>query len=448
MYTLINHELKLESVIPFIEVSWFFFEWKINEHAQALVKGIVDITQLAYANSQQTDKLLSDDKIIAFNNTDFKIIYSHESDGEEILFHGVINNLKQSIAGGILFVEITVESASKELDRDQESCSYQNISMSYADIARETTENAGGKIICTAGKEEQIRMPYIQYQETAWEFLKRIASHLNQCVIADVISGKPALWFGMRLGKEINEINVVNMNVSIFRKYENSTVNYPVINYSVHSTKNFSLGDYISINGVPYLLSNKKAEFKKGELVFYYIFVQKNNIGLTKIYNTRFTGLSLLATVEKVERESIYVSFDIDRKAGAYPYLWKTESGNSLYCMPEIGTTVTLYFPGPNENEAFGVRCLNRNWKRQDKEKEYSYKTFDTPERGQVNLFPTSMEINKSDTDEGNCSMAILDGYGISMDSAKRIDLVAVGNIQVNSPVIRITGLTEIKMES
>ena len=66
--------------------------------------------------------------------------------------------------------------------------SYQLVDKTYAEVADEAVKISGGKTICIDGNNKIIGKPFIQYQETAWEFCKRLASHLGTCIVADVLN--------------------------------------------------------------------------------------------------------------------------------------------------------------------------------------------------------------------------------------------------------------------
>ena len=106
--------------------------------------------------------------------------------------------------GELKKIHIEAQSASCRLDQQAGKRSFQAVEKTYAEVAREVVEENDGQIICTEGDEKQIGKPMIQYNETVWAFVKRLASYMGTCVVADIISGESALWFGMRNGNTIS----------------------------------------------------------------------------------------------------------------------------------------------------------------------------------------------------------------------------------------------------
>ena len=75
------------------------------------------------------------------------------------------------------------------------------------------------------------------------------------------------------------------------------------------------------------------------------------------------TGVSLRGTVEKREKESVYLKLDIDGADGKalHPYPWIPPTGNVMYCMPQEGTEAYLYFPEAEEESAYAVSEIHNS---------------------------------------------------------------------------------------
>ena len=74
-------------------------------------------------------------------------------------------------------------------------------------------------------------------------------------------------------------------------------------------------------------------------------------------------GVSLRGTVEKREKESVYLKLDIDGADGKalHPYPWIPPTGNVMYCMPQEGTEAYLYFPEAEEESAYAVSEIHNS---------------------------------------------------------------------------------------
>ena len=196
----INHELRIESKIPFQSVKDFSFEWKPNQHTTLEINGYID-QNITYGKESFYDS---------------KIRIWKEQD-KETIFCGYITNVSEEKTGSFIEVHIIAQSASCKLDQKTEKRSFQAVEKTYAQIVRKAVEQDGGQIICTEGNNSPIGKPLIQYNETAWEFSKRLASRLTTCIVADIISGEPALWFGMRNGNTIPPLPEDEYTINIVR---------------------------------------------------------------------------------------------------------------------------------------------------------------------------------------------------------------------------------------
>ena len=74
-------------------------------------------------------------------------------------------------------------------------------------------------------------------------------------------------------------------------------------------------------------------------------------------------GVSLRGTVEKREKESVYLKLDMDGADGKalHPYPWIPPTGNVMYCIPQEGTEAYLYFPEAEEGSAYAVSEIHNS---------------------------------------------------------------------------------------
>ena len=157
---------------------------RIGEHTVAKIKYIGSVNQLSLYDALIDRKGDKEIKILGRSN----IADNTGNSTEKIFLNGVIKELQiNETTAGALTVEITAISKSVLLDRIPRYRSFQAPTLTYSVIAEEINGNYGpndGKIV-NVGEDMQIvpRMT-IQYNETDWEYLKRIASYTGQPVMA------------------------------------------------------------------------------------------------------------------------------------------------------------------------------------------------------------------------------------------------------------------------
>jgi len=156
---------------------------KIGEHTVGKIKYIASLQQInIYDAAIDKDE---DIKIIISGRSN--ISNENRTSNDKIFLNGIIDDIKLSeIKTGSLVVEITCISKSIILDRIPRYRSFQDPSLAYSAIAEEINKNYGAngeKIISVGEDMKEVPRMTIQYNETDWEYLKRLASYTGQPVI-------------------------------------------------------------------------------------------------------------------------------------------------------------------------------------------------------------------------------------------------------------------------
>jgi len=157
---------------------------RIGEHTIGKIKYIGSVNQLSLYDALIDRKGDKEIKILGKSN----ITDDTGNSTEKIFLNGVIKELQiNETTAGALTVEITAISKSILLDRIPRYCSFQDPTLTYSAIAEEINGNYGtndGKIVNVGEDMQALPRMTIQYNETDWEYLKRIASYIGQPIIA------------------------------------------------------------------------------------------------------------------------------------------------------------------------------------------------------------------------------------------------------------------------
>ena len=153
---------------------------RIGEHTVGKIKYIASLQQISiYDAAIDKDE---DIKIIISGRSN--ISNENGTSNDRIFLNGIIDDIKLSeIKTGSLVVEITCISKSIILDRIPRYRSFQDPSLTYSVIAEEINKNYGAngeKIISVREDMKEVPRMTIQYNETDWEYLKRLASYTGQ----------------------------------------------------------------------------------------------------------------------------------------------------------------------------------------------------------------------------------------------------------------------------
>ena len=252
--------IKIESAIKLKTITNVELRVVKNEHATLVVRGIADEEIDVY-------KQLNGRNL----NTPLKL-YSSEDAGNAI-YCGLIESVSLLRLDDIDYFEISVVSASKLMDTVKKKRSFQDVEMTYEALVKQIVdEYEDGATNCSVGQSETIGIPLVQYNETDWEFLKRIASHFEGVLVADTTEAKPRIFFGFPEKSAEAEIDTDEYTwgqTEDFYTMGGSLSEYEPFEFQyteVESYRNYHIGNYTNFLESGYLLHEKHAIMKKDQL--------------------------------------------------------------------------------------------------------------------------------------------------------------------------------------
>lgn len=305
-----------------------------------------------YLSDKENETDLSPDNITVTGTS--------EDGNEEILFRGIIQETHIFRENSVSQIILTAASESMQMDKKKRSRSFQDISLSCAEVMRRIVSEYGGAIVC---EDSSVKMgkPMIQYEETDWEFCKRLAGRMGWGLFNGSTVAKPVIYVGLVEGKKAefpeDEYHCCVDSEYYRHREEGGIQRAEFLYYKVESEKNYEIGDSACYRKQKRYIFEKQAELKDNVLKFSYKLGGKCRVMRREQPNKRIAGISLSGEVQENEKETVYLKLDIDGKSGkaVYPYPWSPATGNLVYCMPQPGTKVYLYFPDCHEENAIAV---------------------------------------------------------------------------------------------
>lgn len=326
---------------------------EINEHGTTCFTGIIS----------------EDEKENLLQNPVRFITISYEEDLRDetdviVLFAGQIQKYTLKGEDGIYTIKAECLSSSVEFDKEKRFRSFQNTEMTYSNLFREIS-GKGRTILAIKNKYKKLSYPMIQYEETDWEFIKRMAGQMNAIIVPDVCHLYPQIAIGAVHGKTYELKNLECYDYEMVSKIEDTQkdqkIMLPMLSLEMNENKDIQLCDYFLCQGNLWMVLKKEIKYVKGELICKY-WGGKEQLKIPNVFfNHNLCGLRLCGKVVRVVGEKIKVQLDIDKENGSqayflFPYLPVT--GNGMYAMPEVGSTIYLYFPDNNEKNVFLIDCL------------------------------------------------------------------------------------------
>lgn len=328
---------------------------QVNEHAWAEIKGMIPFER-------------KKDYMEAGRKHTWVQVTGTGAEEELIVFCGIMEQLKMDVMDGTCIVTLKLRSGTFLMDFEEHIRSFQEGAFTYSqllDICNSDYENA--EKIMTEAKGKTINCFIMQYGETNWSFIKRLASMNHTVVFADCSTRGEKYHFGIPDRKGSLEVSLSEYR----RKYDmeeywnkknsgldihpEDTMSYILEDRDIHK-----LGEKNTIEGRE-LFIWKLESYMKGEELYYTSFMKARPGFLTPVkYNHRISGVALLGHVIKVKDEKVQVSIVKDENQEESGFHWfsfstvySSADGSGWYCMPEPGDKVRMYFPSIKESEAY-----------------------------------------------------------------------------------------------
>lgn len=359
-------------------------------------------------------------------------VHTDGGENQEPVFCGFIRTLQISREGNGYMAELEGISGTELLDREKKSRSFQDTDMTYKELVRAVLSDTPGAQALFHMEDRAIGAPVYQYEETDWEFLKRVASHLHTSLLAASIQPKPEFHFGLPEGKRRKEsavqVTKIWSDLSCCRKGKDP---YRILKsrFLCRNTSGYErwkVGDRITLAGRNSAVVKAAGKLENSLLVFRCTVSEPEAFGTARYENRALAGISLAGTVLETRGESVRVKFDIDREQcadRAYWYPWMPETGNVMYGMPEKGERIAVTFDDETGN-ARGSRSLRRNGSGHSEMQDVSRRYFTTAKDKRMYLFPSSLGFTDLAQKEP-LKLELSDETGVSLESGKNISILA-----------------------
>lgn len=424
------------SIIELKSLLYLQIQKSVNQHGTARVIGMIDNTE--------------EDSLFLAANREKYVFITMEGDTAQksIIFAGIISSFEVSNTGGVVIATIDLQGATRILDREEKSASYQNIQMTYETLIVNTCRQYD-ECICdlNCGNNDAIGQLIVQYKETDWEFMKRMSSHFHQPVIPSF--GRKGIYFQFGLNTKLlsHELQVNSYKCGNAKEeyIEKSKNNLQTIRpddftyYIVESRDYYDLGEAITFRGEQWYIYEANTEYKTGELLHTYVLRKMGGFVQNRIDNYALVGASLDASVLETERDNVKIHLNIDNmqdisKALYFPYstVYSSSDGTGWFCMPEVGDRVRLYFPNEKEENAYVISSIHQevdNSSGQIPRSNPDKKSISNKYQKQIELTPSSIMM----TNNKGMSIVLDDDKGITIKSDKKVYIKADDNITIKS---------------
>ena len=333
------------------------------------------------------------------------------------------------------------------LDQKKSDRVFQKKVQTYMGIASTVTADTEHSACILPGSDMRTGGTLIQYQETDWRFLKRMASQLGLPLVPDTSYYYPRFYLGLPEGEKRELGEIISCDLCFDGRYYAVSGKCLVdredfICYDVVTRTSLSLGDRVTYEGRELLVSRKKTELAGGEVIFTYRLAGNSYTWVPWEDNPDYTGMSFVGFIVGTQGEQVEVAFDIDKSAaGGNSYGFAPATGNLMYCMPQKGTKTALYIGNGDEAQGIATGCIRTNGSTCEGTGSPEKKSFRSEHGKGMDLYPQSMGLDGGETGK----ITFEDETGTTIESNGGLVLMAKEGIRLESMTgIVMQGMSDI----
>lgn len=369
-------------------------------------------------------------------------IQFYDEDGEKnILFCGYLEDVKIQAQAETFLLSATVSTGSKKMDMCEHIRVFQEAGTSSEAIQEYILRNYfQGKFLIGDGS-KAIGEMLVQYKETDWEFIKRMAAKENTVLFVNDKSPGVKYTFGVTTegGEEITSYesySILNRIGEYEVKKAYGMGEEDAIAYRVKTREIHYLGDTVSFMGKGFVVGEIVRRWEGNELYNYYLLETTGSLLQIPYGNKKIIGASLKGNITDVKKDTVKISVTEDESGGWagskwFPYstVYSSPDGTGWYCMPEKGDSVRLYFPNDREDEAYVNSSVNEKPSDSSARSNPDEKSMKNKQGKEVQFKPDRLVF----TNNQGMSIAIIDDEGIFIESDKSITIKAKETIGIIS---------------
>ncbi|MDR5585847.1 late control protein D [Clostridium aquiflavi] len=405
----------------------------INNHSTLKMIGIINNENIEDINNTTKNK-------------EIEIYYNTEK--RETLFYGIVTNIEVEVIDEVYTIKIEAKSMTYLMDIQVKSRSFQDTSLSVQSLMKLVMDGYKNSSYLLNIPNEKIGELIVQYEETDWQFLKRIVSKYNQGLLPvanfnyiTFIAGAENQYKNLQLSKiQYDMYKDLEEYDYMLQNYLNDANEIDYLTYKIMDYPILNLGDYMDLDNKTLYVYECVYEIKNGILENTYKLRMQSGLRQRKIYNTKIIGSSIQGKIIAVKNDVVQIHLEIDdcKSNDVYWFDFSTMSassdGSGWYCMPEVGDSIRVYFPTKDEDEAFAVSSVSNYEQGADEAEDRmgnpDNKYLRTANNKEVKLTPDGVFIS---CDGGQADLALKSDGTLNIVSQNNINITAKNNMKIEA---------------
>lgn len=367
----------------------------------------------------------------------------YEDGREGLFFSGIITDAEMLQDRSLCYLKLKALSHTMEWGLVPVSRSYVNLDATYEQVIHKVLQNQpGGEILDCVTKGTVIPDFLLQYEESDWDFLVRLASHFQTFMVPDCCADHGRAYFGIpdsELEYELSQEDyreIKDLDKHFRMGSSAGILPQESIGWEVTCGQSLSLAQKIRFRGISAIVTNILYHTENGELMRSYKLGRRKGALCVPKKNPHIFGMSIPATVKERSGNCVRVHFHIDPEYDDSPntkYFPYAIESSFIYCMPEVGSQVHIYFPGDDEKAAAAVHAIRTCGVSGTSYAEIpDNKSFSNINGAELMMTPSIVCIAADR--EGKTSI-LLDTQGNASISGKKIEFRTEGNLLLGEPI-------------
>ncbi|MDE7322545.1 MAG: phage late control D family protein, partial [Lachnospiraceae bacterium] len=173
-------------VEPFEYISFTMMECvkALNQHGSMAITGLI-------RQAQEQEYMA-----LAAKETWVCVKAVSESGEEQVFFHGILTGMQMKKEAQVSEMTIEIQTGSFLLDIEKHTRSFQDAAFSYENVAASCVTPAGGYSIMLENEDVPTGCFLMQYNETDWAFIRRIASYAGVVLRPEYATDGKKIYLG------------------------------------------------------------------------------------------------------------------------------------------------------------------------------------------------------------------------------------------------------------
>jgi len=422
----------------FLSILSLTIDVEINKHACAIITGLISDENAAAYREKLTQDVWT------------RISAIDENKQSTDVMNGIVAGFSMESFPHRTILTLKIMSGTWLMDCETHFRTFQNPNLSYEQVMEVIGKGYTDSYFAgISAIKSPIGGLLLQYLETDWEFIRRIASHFGSYITPSVAHTGAVYYVGAMetsgvVKTPINTPFTANKRVGDFMRNSSSGLGslseYDYLEFKFQTRDIYNLWDQISLDCYTGYICKIHSEYIGNELIHTYFLRSEQGMAFIPAFNNRHTGCSFDAVIREVKQDVVRIDVTDDENVSQdetiwFPYstVYSTPDGPGWYCMPEIGDQVRLHIPDEREQNAYVISAVHKG--NSPDRQNPDHKSIKTIYGKELLMTPELIKL----TNNNGLSIELDDGAGIKIISDKEILIQAASNITITSEEASMT---------